>query len=94
MGLQTITPRHRDLQQISIYIPFQFSINIEEPIAIVSRGEWSDLDRLFIQLWEWHSIRPKFIPMNTRVTGDQIRFLFPEITKRGIIDIPDNQCGT
>jgi hypothetical protein len=88
-ALQTITPKHRDLRQISIHMPYQIFIGSQESIAGARFGKWSDLDCLLVQLWELYSIRPKLMPMDTQSAGDQTRLLFPEVTKRGIIDNPE-----
>jgi hypothetical protein len=91
-ALQTITPNHRDLRQITIHIPFY--LTIPEVLADVGEfiGEapcelWLDLDRLLVQLWETHSIRPRVICTTEGGTGVSIGSLLPEITKRGIIDL-------
>jgi len=95
MTLQTITPQHRDLRQISICIPYQFDIhgagaNIRQTIGETTYEEWSDLDHLLVQLWESHSIRPKITYVCTsqneeKEAIDCVSCLLPEITKRGII---------
>ena len=91
-ALQTITPNHRDLRQITIHIPFY--LTLPEVLADVGEfiGEahcelWLDLDRLLVQLWETHSIRPKVICTTEGGTEVSIGSLLPEITKRGIIDL-------
>lgn len=54
-------------------------------------ARWSDLDRLLLKFWDSHSIRPKVVDSRTedekRGTRDWVRYLFPEATKGGIIDV-------
>jgi hypothetical protein len=89
-ALQTITPEHRNLQQITIHIPYYLTIvrdfaDIRQVIGIAQYGVWWDLDRLLVQLWESRSIRPKVIcAMDPGVGG--VELFLPEITKRKIID--------
>ena len=95
MALQTITPQHCDLWQISICIPYQFDIhgagaNIRQTIGEATYEEWLDLDRLLVQLWESHSIRPKITYVcasqnEEKEAIDCVSCLLPEITERGII---------
>jgi len=95
MALQTITPEHRDLRQITIQVPKSLTFNagtggggiIEEAI----RGQWLDLDRLLVQFVESSSIRPSVtqtISKGSRGDAkDHIGCLLPELTKKGIIDL-------
>ena len=92
--LETITSRHRNLQQISIHVPRTWTytfqddgvtineINIEYPVA-----QWLDLDRLLLQFWDSRSIRPKVVypPAGKTQVRNWAEELFPESTKRGII---------
>ena len=53
---------------------------------------WPDLVHLLVQFWESHSIRPKVScpepPRESRTTvQDWVKFLLPELMKRGIVDI-------
>jgi hypothetical protein len=95
-ALQTITPKHRDLRQISIHIPYRLTIAYDGGSATQSIGDpvyeqWLGLDRLLVQLWESHSIRPRIVPMMKEDLRDCAGCLLPEITKRGIIDLV-KQC--
>ena len=97
--LQTITPMHRDLQRISIHIPFDFlftnaytAAKARRIIGDVIYKEWSDLDRFLVQFWESCSVRPKVtLGVSTREVKQNMRCciecLFPETTKKGIIDL-------
>ena len=96
MALQTITPEHRDLPQISIYVPhylacFSVDADVEQAIGGVNFGQWLDLDRLLVRLWESHSIRSKVIREvlkgEKRGMRDCIETLLPEAMKRGMIDL-------
>jgi hypothetical protein len=64
---QTTTPKHQDLRQITIHIPYGLTLtgisaNIGQPIAKVRYEQWLDLDRLLVNLWESRSIRSKLVP--------------------------------
>ena len=87
MALQTITPDHKDLRGISIYVN---AVETEQTLGEATRRQWLDLDRLLIQLWESHSIRPTVRCARPGGQGKamerHIRFLLPEITKTRIFD--------
>ena len=91
-ALQTITPEHRDLRQITIRMPWyplaEVLANIRQTVGDTHYRLWLDLDRLLVQLWESRSIRPKVIRMK-RCTEESVGRFFPEITKREIIDFVD-----
>ena len=90
MILRTVTPRHQDLRQISIYVHFDSTLtsagaDVRQIVGEQIVGEWSNLDRLLVQLWESRSIRPQVISATLdeeRGTRDCILCLLPEITKR------------
>jgi hypothetical protein len=103
MTLQTVTPKHQDFQEILIYVPYRLTVSDAGPdigLAIGEEmfGQWSDLDRLLVQLWESHSIRPKIVcPPRVRgeqETRDSVRYLLPEITKGGIIHLVEVEQAT
>jgi len=96
VALKTITPDHRDLRQISIYLPsfltsFRVGVDIRRSIGQATSRGWSDLDHLLVQFWESCSVRPR---IGCEKEGEQYRrsteycigSLLPEITKRGIVD--------
>ena len=90
-ALQTITPQHQDLRQVLIHLPYYLTFsglfaNIRQLVGEASYEKWLCLDRLLVQLWESHSIRPKVVSA-TAQKKESIGVLFPEITERGIIDL-------
>jgi hypothetical protein len=95
MALRTITPKHRDLRQITIRIPYCFAlldvgINVRQNIGAAYFEQWLDLDRLLVQFWESHSIQPTVIcgmRIGGEGTGDCIGCLLPEAMRRGIFDL-------
>jgi hypothetical protein len=100
MTLKT-TPKLRDLREISIYMPHYMTTvcagaEVTGVIGEASYGEWLDLDRLLVQLWETSSIRPKFVcPPQIGMEWDTnycvgYWCLLPEITKKGIIDLVES----
>ena len=89
---RTITPKHQDLRQITIHMPYYTvrtgrSGGIRHAIRKTNSGEWWDVDSLLVQFWESRSIRPKVICTTKQGMEDSIGRLLPEITGRGIIDL-------
>ncbi|KAF9645555.1 hypothetical protein BDM02DRAFT_3120021 [Thelephora ganbajun] len=86
MTLPTISPRHRDLRQISIHACHDLAIpTVNVRVIQAINGQWLDLDRLLDQLCESRSIRTKLIhtiPVQKQRIGRRL----PEAAKRGIID--------
>jgi len=92
VALQTITPKSRDLRQISIYLPCYLTAvgtDVRKRFGDQVVGEWLDLDRLLVRFWESHSIRPIFARPDGEEweEGDCIGSLLPETTRRGIVDL-------
>ena len=98
-SLKTITADHRDLQQISIRVPYPSDEGQHRRTMIGGETarpgmRWSDLDRLLVQLWESHSVRLRIVLPWTR---DKARangwagYLLPETTKRGVIINPADE---
>ena len=95
MVLQTITPKHRDLRQISIYLSFYLIITMgssdRQTVGETIYGQWSDFDSLLVRFWESHSIRPRVISTTPtreeRVARDFVEWLLPEVTRRGIVEL-------
>ena len=85
MALQTIDSR--DLREITVQPNSQnFRYAIHESIC----REWRDLDRLLVQFWSSHSIRPKVIWHRGAGRGDMrihAPKLLPELTRRGLVDL-------
>lgn len=91
--LKTITPEHRALQVISIYVdPYHDTspddpIDPKEAIGEENYEQWTDLDGLLVQLWELYAIRTKLIVeakvgrVYKLVTG-----LLPHIAERRIVE--------
>jgi hypothetical protein len=87
MALQTVQSEH--LQQITIRLCGDPVNPFEETVRL----GWQDLDRLLVQFWTSHSIRPK-ITYDTREGHDDwgvsASRLLPELTKRGLVDLVVN----
>jgi hypothetical protein len=101
VALQTITPEHQDLRQITIsvydnLIPSDadnIGADAEQTVGEANFRQWLNLDRLLVQIWESRSIRPKVIfteQEGMSVMRDCMGCLLPEITKKGIIDLVDD----
>ncbi|KAF9644820.1 hypothetical protein BDM02DRAFT_3121298 [Thelephora ganbajun] len=93
IALQTISPKHRDLRQVSIGVHCDLLVVADANIGKTIRGQWMNLDRILVQLWESHGIRPKVVCSVTEeekegeeAMHEYIGSLFPEITRRGIIE--------
>jgi hypothetical protein len=75
VALQTITPKHRDFRQIAIHVleylvPGGVGANVEQTIGEANYGQWLNLDRLLVQVWESRSIRPRVIFTEEQGMGD------------------------
>ena len=89
MTLQTAQSKH--LQQITIYPRGSFANPVEETV----RRGWQDLDRLLVQFWTSHSIRPKITYDAGKGQDDwgvSAPMFVPELTRRGIVDLVANRC--
>ncbi|KAF9789357.1 hypothetical protein BJ322DRAFT_1105220 [Thelephora terrestris] len=100
MALETITVKHRDLQQISIHVPFLWDLaalkdhaSAQKRIHFFNPGaKWSFVDGLLASLWESRSVHLKIVYPRPetldegREMQDLAGFLFPETTRRGIAD--------
>ena len=86
VALRTITPKHRDLRQITIHMPR----GLTHTRLDAGGGQWSDIDRLLVQFWESRLIRPKVVCPMVQDVRDLVGWLLPEITKRGLIDLVEH----
>ena len=89
VALRTITSEHRDLRRITVHMPYYVTshgANAGRFLGEEDAGQWLDLDRLLVQFWESHSIRPNVGGQGWESTERCIECLLPEATKRGIID--------
>ena len=98
--LETITSKHRDLQQITIYLyiwnpsAHEDGGTLEEIVDINTGTRWLDVDRLLVKFWDSRSIRSKvvYVPEmenEEEETRDRVGKLFPELAKRGMIYLVD-----
>ena len=84
-ALQTV--KSKDLQQITIRLHTATLRNSTEETDL---QEWQALDRLLVQIWTSHSIRPRLMyapNSGGRDTRDRIPSLLPELTRRELIDL-------
>jgi hypothetical protein len=91
MTLQTMTPNHRDLREISIRVAdYSTTVGDSTGSDVGQTGreprQCPSLGHVLIQFWESRSIRPKVICTAPCVESYIERFL-PEITERGIVDL-------
>ncbi|KAF9645274.1 hypothetical protein BDM02DRAFT_3205327 [Thelephora ganbajun] len=92
MVLQNVSPEHRNLQRISIYLRYNLVLAATEPDAMQDvGGQWLDLDHLLVQFWESRSIRTKLVcsapEEELQDMREHIGRLLPEVMGRGIIDL-------
>ena len=89
MTLQTI--ESKDLQTIAIYPDH------DGPLTVggAEHQEWNDLDRLLVQFWTTHSIRPRVMypAEGEKNIRDCVPRLLPELTRRGLVDLVQIQNG-
>ena len=95
--LRNVTRDHGNIQLISLYlpdVPYSTVISRTDPsdgMAMVGEAMyslWSELDRLLVQLWESHSIRPE-VTCDAPPEGawSWVDCLLPELMKRGAISL-------
>ena len=93
MALQTVNSKN--LRGITVRPnPFDLRYTTPEPIC----REWEDLDRMLVQFWSSHSIRPKVTYELGPGRGDMrvdAPSLLPKLVKRGLVDLVeyDNYCS-
>jgi hypothetical protein len=90
MALKTITSKHQDFRQISIYLS-PHPVDVGQTVGEEIYRQWADFDCTLIRLWESHAIRTNVI-CDTVAEGrkgfpEYIGGLLPEMTKRGIVEI-------
>jgi len=85
MTLQTVDSKN--LKSITIKPHDPPPETIEEDVY----QEWQDLDRVLVQFWTSHSIRPRVVYMprlgEGKDLGVDVPILLPELTKRGLVDL-------
>lgn len=98
MTLKTITSEHRDLQKVLIHC-FGISdygdgqTNARTTIGDESHGDWIDLDRTLMQVWESLAVCTEisyFSRGKRKRARNFMEHLFPETTKRGIVKLVDH----
>ena len=82
--LQTV--KSGSLQSIAIWP----DNNVPEVVGEAVYQEWNHLDRLLVQFWTSHSIRPQVAYVSGKGGKDfgcDVPSLLPELTRRGLIDL-------
>ena len=94
-GLETIGSTHEDLREVKISVPF-LSTPIDEGFDEDVYTQWTDLDRVLVQLWRSYSVRTKLIytARDDLEVGERgrefIGSLLPEAIKGGGIELVDS----
>ena len=83
------TVESKSLQQVTIHL---YPETTGDPTKRRDRQECQDLDRVLVQFWISHSIRPRFLYALEDGDGekdmrDRISDLLPELTRRGLVDV-------
>jgi len=88
-AFQTTIPKHPELQQISIHVPYDLTTFDVKRSTV--HGQWLDLDLLLVQFCELRSTHPKLtcraLIGETRDMREFVKDLLPELTRRGMIDL-------
>jgi hypothetical protein len=89
MTLKTLTSDHRCLRKVSIYITLGDYPDVKQ-MSEETRGQWMDLDRLLVQLWEVNAVQT-WVMCHTRWGRDEAyghteRFL-PGLTNRRMVKV-------
>ena len=80
--------KSENLRRITIH-PYEMPVN---PIEDMERHQWQDLDRLLVQFWTSHSIRPTIVyeaMERRRDLGAIALSLLPELVGRGLVNLFD-----
>jgi len=80
--LQTVETKN--LQQIAI------RLHIAGPRDSTEGADYQALDRMLVQFWFSHLIRPRFLYIlddGGKTVRDQVSHLFPELTRKGLVDM-------
>jgi len=91
MVLKTLSSTHRDLRQISIFLPFNNSTNVSERLGEIY-WQWMDLDGFLIQLWESIKFHTRVVYITAGETEEgrkRVAMLLPEMTKTGTVEFVD-----
>ena len=76
--------------------PARVGTDVGQTIGERIHGQWLDLDRLLVQLWESRSIYPNVIHTEMRMerqgVTDYAEYLLPELTMSGINNLIE-RCG-
>lgn len=90
-ALKTLTPKHRDLRQISLCIPVHVSETFTQMSEETYR-QYMDLDRILVKLFESNAVHVRivcFMGGGEEEVRERVERLFPEVTKRGIFELVD-----
>jgi len=90
-SVQWITTTLRSVESKNLqFIRINSFDNIREPVMEPFGQEWQDLDRLLVQFWASHSVRPRveyIVEEGGKDLGGRAPSLLPELTRRGLIDL-------
>ena len=88
LALKTITPDHRNLHQISIYIPTYSFLNTSQSLGEIY-SHWVDLDCFLIKMQDLNTIHTRV--MHGAEGGEDVyectEMLLPDMMKRRMIEL-------
>jgi len=87
-ALRTVGSKH--LQHITIRL---HTATLRGTTEEMDHREWQDLDRLLVQFWTSHSIRPRLVHSPNSVgrnVRDRAPSFLPELTRRGLVDMVEH----
>ena len=95
IALRTITPRHRDLRRISVYVNYlPILIKLGYTVQAVTEqgmGQWLELDHVLTQLSESCSTPPKVmcyvLSSQEKAVRDFMGSLLPGVTRGGTVNL-------
>ena len=91
LALKTITPDHRDLRQISIYIPTYSFLNTRQSLEEIY-SHWADLDCFLVKLRDLNTIHTRVIHgAEGEEDAHECIEMLPEMMKRRIIELVDQR---
>ena len=92
LALKTITPDHRNLHQISIYIPTYSFLNTSQSLGEIY-SHWVDLDCFLIKMRDLNTIHTRV--MHWAEGGEDAyectEMLLPDMMKRRMIELVDQR---
>jgi len=88
--LKTLTPEHKELRLISIYVSIGGYVDTRRGIQAGIPSWWGDLDLTLVRLWESNAVATRIMYTARRVgpgAREYVEQSLPEMTRRGIVEL-------